>query len=128
MPSCAMTFAACLARLAGLSCALAALAPAAWAQAAATPTRGELLYATHCNACHTEQMHWRDHRTAIDWPSLKAQVRQWQGAALLNWTEEDILAVSRHLNDTIYHYPQPAEQLGLWTPQRGPRAALNVTP
>jgi len=100
--------------LTALLVAACAWSSAAWAQAAAS--RGELLYSTHCIACHTEKLHWRDQRQASDWASLKAQVRQWQANAMLGWTEDDVLAVTRHLNDTIYHYMLPAEQLGLLLP------------
>jgi mono/diheme cytochrome c family protein len=86
--------------------ALAVLAPAhAHAQTAA-PSRGALLYNTHCIECHSTQMHWREQRLARDWHSLKAQVRRFQGVAGLAWNEEDIDAVARHLNDTIYRYPE----------------------
>jgi mono/diheme cytochrome c family protein len=95
--------------LAGLAGATAA----AFSQPAPAPTRGELLYTTHCIECHTTQMHWRDGREARDWDSLKAQVRRWQSNAGLGWTEADIVEVARHLNDTIYHYPQPSDRLGL---------------
>lgn len=81
--------------------------------AASTPAsaqdRGELLYSTHCVTCHTTQMHWRAGRAATDWPTLKAQVRRWQGAASLAWTEEDVLAVARYLNDAIYHFEPRVE-------------------
>ena len=77
------------------------LAPSAQAQ-----SRGELLYSTHCIACHTTQMHWRDKRQASDWNSLKAQVRAWQATAKLGWSEDDVLEVARHLNDSFYRFPQ----------------------
>ena len=70
-------------------------------------SRGALLYENHCGACHSEQMHWRAKRSARDWDSLRALVRQWQGEAKLGWSDEDIEAVTRHLNDTIYQYPPP---------------------
>ena len=76
---------------------------------ASAQDRGELLYSTHCGTCHTTQMHWRAGRAATDWPTLKAQVRRWQGAASLAWTEEDVLAVARYLNDAIYHFEQRVE-------------------
>lgn len=76
-------------------------------------TRGELLYTTHCVSCHTTQMHWRDNRQAIDWNSLKLQVRRWQVNAGLQWPEADVTEVSRYLNETIYRFPPPAERLGL---------------
>jgi hypothetical protein len=53
-------------------------------------------------------MHWRDKRAATDWASLKVQVRRWQSAASLAWSERDILEVSRYLNDSIYHFEQTA--------------------
>jgi mono/diheme cytochrome c family protein len=81
----------------------------AWvhAQSSPAPSRGELLYATHCVECHNTQMHWRASRQARDWPSLQAQVRRWQAAAHLGWSGADINEVTRHLNDTIYHFAQP---------------------
>jgi mono/diheme cytochrome c family protein len=82
--------------------------------AAAQPadaSRGQLLYATHCVECHTTQMHWRARRQVRDWDSLTAQVRRWQGEARLQWTEQDIEAVARHLNATIYPLPRP-QQVG----------------
>ena len=84
---------------------LAALASPVLAQTA--PGRGELLYANHCVECHGVQMHWREQRLARDWTTLKHQVRRWQGEARLQWSEADIDAVARHLNDTIYRYPMP---------------------
>ena len=76
---------------------------------ACAESRGELLYATHCIACHTSEMHWRDNRVATDWPSLKAQVRRWQGVASLAWTERDILEVTQYLNESIYRFKQTAD-------------------
>jgi mono/diheme cytochrome c family protein len=77
------------------------------------PTRGELLYTTHCITCHTTQMHWRNDKQATDWESIRVQVRRWQGIAGLAWSDADITEVSRHLNDTIYKYPQTAGTVGL---------------
>jgi hypothetical protein len=72
-----------------------------------TPTtRGKLLYDTHCIACHNTQIHWLDQKIASDWTKLVAEVRRWQALALLQWSEDDILEVARHLNATIYRHPQ----------------------
>ncbi|TXH59388.1 MAG: cytochrome C [Burkholderiaceae bacterium] len=76
-----------------------------------SPTRGELLYTTHCIACHTTQMHWRDQRLATDWAGLQAQVRRWQGVAKLGWTDDDILEVTRHLNDRIYRFAPSGDKV-----------------
>lgn len=50
----------------------------AYAHAAlnSSESRGELLYATHCNACHSAEVHWRKLKLATDWDSLVAQVRR----------------------------------------------------
>lgn len=90
-------------------CAAALTAAVAQAQPAAN--RGQLLYATHCVECHTTQMHWRDQRLARDMNGLRGQVRRWQGEARLQWSDEDIEAVARHLNDTIYQFPRPQAQV-----------------
>jgi mono/diheme cytochrome c family protein len=82
----------------------------AQAQGNAEPTRGELLYATHCNACHTTQMHWRERRVATDWAALKAQVRRWQDELKLNWSEADITEVARHLNRRYYQHAERDER------------------
>ncbi len=97
---------------------LAAFSASSCAQVAPAQTRGELLYSTHCVTCHTTQMHWRNERQAFDWDSLKFQVRRWQGNAGLAWNESDIAEVSRYLNETIYHYPQLNDRVGLMTPQK----------
>jgi mono/diheme cytochrome c family protein len=78
------------------------------AQPAGAGARGQLLYETHCVACHDRQMHWREQRLATDWTSLLAQVRAWQGREQLGWNDEDIAAVAGYLNDTIYRHPRGA--------------------
>ncbi len=79
--------------------------------AARAESRVELLYATHCIACHTSEMHWRDNRVVTQWSALKAQVRRWQAVASLGWTDADILEVARYLNESIYHFEQTADPL-----------------
>lgn len=76
-------------------------------------SRGELLYSTHCIACHTTHVHWRDQRLAKDWNSLAGQVRRWQGNTGLRWNDEDIAAVTRYLNTLYYHFPAGAEEKSL---------------
>ena len=95
----------------GLVCAIAlAVAGFTSAYAQQTPesvsTRGELLYSTHCIECHTTQMHWRAQRKAVDWDTLRFQVRRWQGVVNLGWSDTDIDDVARYLNDTIYRFPR----------------------
>lgn len=96
------------AALAGIILCLSA---AAQTPANESSARGALLYNNHCVECHTTQMHWRVLSQARDWDSLKAQVRRWQGTARLGWSEQDIQDVARHLNETIYRFPQPVAGL-----------------
>ncbi len=96
-----------------VAAALAVSSTLSHSQGTASETRGSLLYTTHCIGCHTTQMHWRNDRQAHDWNSLNVQVRRWQGNAALQWSDEDIAEVARHLNDTIYHYPQPTDRVGM---------------
>jgi mono/diheme cytochrome c family protein len=70
---------------------------------------GELLYTTHCIACHNDKIHWRDKKIARDWTSLNAQVWHWQGVAGLAWSGGDIVEVARYLNDRYYHYPEQVQ-------------------
>ena len=77
------------------------------AQPTRDATRGELLYSTHCIACNTTKVHWRDRKLATDWTSLQAQVRRWQEVSGLGWNNQDIAQVARYLNALHYHYPAP---------------------
>ena len=92
---------------------LAVAGPLVHAQAVPAPGRGQLLYETHCISCHSTQMHWRNEKRAKDWASLVVQVRRWQGTAGLQWSDADINAVARHLNETIYRYPREQRVSGL---------------
>jgi mono/diheme cytochrome c family protein len=78
------------------------------AQAPPPASRGELLYTTHCIACHTMQVHWRDRRVVTDPASLTAQVGRWQKNTGLDWSSEEIQDVARYLNATVYRFPDPA--------------------
>ena len=95
--------------LLALACAVVQAQPAP----SATTTRGQVLYETHCIACHTAQMHWRDKKAATDWGSLKALVRRWQGSAGQFWNEDDIVAVARYLNEAYYRFP-PSSDVVSW--------------
>jgi hypothetical protein len=48
--------------------------------------------------------------TAQDWPSLVKWVTHWQATLSLNWSEGDIAAVARHLNEKIYGFAMPSVQ------------------
>lgn len=70
-------------------------------------TRGELLYANHCIACHTVDIHWRDKKLVTDLASLQAQVSRWQGVSGLGWDDDDVAQVTRYLDALHYHYVTP---------------------
>ena len=77
------------------------------AQGMPDPQRGDLLYSTHCIACHSTQIHWRDKKLVKDYQSLLAEVGRWQKLGGLGWSEDDISVVARYLNTLFYHYPTP---------------------
>jgi mono/diheme cytochrome c family protein len=77
------------------------------AQPVDNPSRGQLLYSTHCVACHTTQVHWRAKKQVTDWAGLVAMVRRWQGVEGLGWSEGDITDVARYLNMIYYRYATP---------------------
>ena len=73
-------------------------------------SRGGLLYSTHCNTCHTAEIHWRKQKLATDWNSLKTQVRRWQTNIGLVWSEEEITDVAHYLNAAYYGFPDTDQQ------------------
>jgi hypothetical protein len=83
------------------------LSGVAGAQTNKPPTRGELLYTTHCLDCHQGQIHWRARKRAVDWSSLKFEVARWQKAGGLNWLEADVIDVASYLNSRYYHFATP---------------------
>ncbi|HEU0188952.1 MAG TPA: hypothetical protein VFQ97_03055 [Gallionella sp.] len=68
-------------------------------------SRGGLLYSTHCIACHTSEVHWREQKLATDWSNLKAQVLRWQTSIGLLWSKEEITDVAHYLNAAYYGFP-----------------------
>jgi len=84
------------------------IASTAWAQDARPGSRGELLYSTHCIACHTQQIHWREQRLVTDWASLDAQVRRWSRNAGVAWSDDDVVEVARYLNGLHYRFVPPS--------------------
>jgi len=75
----------------------------AQAERAPSETRGELLYVTHCNGCHSSVIHWREKKLVTDWKSLKDQVNRWQSFIKLGWSEDDINDVAHYLNKQYYN-------------------------
>jgi mono/diheme cytochrome c family protein len=77
--------------------------------------RGELLYSTHCVACHAIEIHWREQKLVSNWSSLKMQVSRWQKTAALGWGADEIEQVSLYLNAKYYHLPD-VNRVGLSSP------------
>ncbi len=75
--------------------------------------RGEQLYKAQCDTCHSERIHWRAERQVADLSGLKFQVRRWQRNVLLNWSEDDISAVSHYLNLRFYFFPAAADRAAI---------------
>jgi mono/diheme cytochrome c family protein len=73
-------------------------------------SRGELLYATHCGACHSTEIHWRERKLVHDWASLLVQVRRWQESLGLAWSRDEISDVARYLNATYYDFQAPPSE------------------
>jgi hypothetical protein len=69
-----------------------------------------MLYSTHCIACHTSEVHWRDKRLATDWSTLKGQVRRWALNSGQHWEESDVDAVAEYLNRMYYNFPDEHPQ------------------
>ncbi|MBP8308723.1 MAG: cytochrome C [Burkholderiaceae bacterium] len=85
-------------------------AGSAGAQTAPSQNRGALLYSTHCIACHTTEVHWRGRKLVTDWSSLMVQVRRWQSVQQLNWSDDDIVQVARHLNARFYKVKETGDK------------------
>ena len=92
-----------------LSCGcIVAIAAAALAQVPPAASRGELLYSTHCIACHTKEIHWREQKLATDWTGLVRQVRRWAENTGLAWSDEEVADVARYLNGAYYRFAAPS--------------------
>jgi mono/diheme cytochrome c family protein len=92
-------------QLAFALCLFCGMHTLAHAQLNNTGPRGELLYATHCSACHASEIHWRKQRLVTDWNSLIAQVRKWQASIGQIWSDDEIVDVARYLNALYYDFP-----------------------
>ena len=87
------------------ACLIASVTTFAHAAPAIEASRGELLYTTHCIACHSTQIHWREKSVVTDWNTLSAEVRKWQETIGLGWNADDVAAVATYLNGLFYRLP-----------------------
>ena len=65
---------------------------------------GAALHAQHCVSCHGTEVYTRDQRRVTSRTGLTKQVRRCELALGLRWFDEQIDAVSGHLNDRFYHF------------------------
>jgi len=101
--------AACLVLAA--SCALAqADALADRSIAAADVANGRALYQSACDACHSQNIHWRDKRLAKSWDLLVHEVTRWQRNAGRRWDANEIRDVAAYLNERFYQLPCPPDE------------------
>jgi mono/diheme cytochrome c family protein len=70
-------------------------------------SRAELLYTTHCIACHDTQVHWREKKLVTDDKSLRREVNRWQDVAGLGWTGQDVEEVAQYLRALYYRHLTP---------------------
>jgi hypothetical protein len=87
---------------------------------AADPQRGRALYENRCGQCHSQSVHNRLARRAVDFSGILDQVRRWDRNLGGDWSEDDIADVTVFLNMQYYKYPCPAplctaSQAGLGT-------------
>ena len=67
--------------------------------------RGRLLYENHCSSCHTSTVHVREQRKSKSPVEVRAWILRWSGELKLNWREEELADVFRHLNNRYYKFP-----------------------
>jgi len=66
--------------------------------------RGQLLYETHCGACHESSVHSRNPRKATSKDEIKKWVTRWSTELKLNWSSSDINDVAGFVNNRYYHF------------------------
>lgn len=71
------------------------------------PSRGELLYANHCTACHESVVHVREARRASSVRQLREQIVRWSTHQSLDWGESEIADVLTYLDTRYYHFGEP---------------------
>ncbi len=75
--------------------------------AVADLNRGRALYGASCDACHTQNIHWRDKGLVTSWASLVNEVKRWQSNSGQRWKQDEINDVAAYLNERFYRLPCP---------------------
>ena len=74
---------------------------------AAEPSRGRLLYESHCSGCHDKSVHGRESRVAKSFADIRAQVFRWNTFVGTSWSNQDIDQVAQYLNSRYYQFECP---------------------
>jgi mono/diheme cytochrome c family protein len=68
-------------------------------------SEGQQLHDQRCLACHSTEVYTRDNRMIQSASGLKTQVERCaKGAAKVDWTPEQIAAVTQYLENNFYHF------------------------
>lgn len=78
------------------------------AAAGADLQQGRLLYEQNCTECHYSALHDRGAKLAQSLDEITFQVRRWASYKKLEWSREEIEAVTRYLNGEFYKYESRA--------------------
>lgn len=92
-------------RLVYVGVTLMALAPPALN---AAEDKARTLHDTYCVMCHGTQVYTRVDRIARDYAGVREQVDRWQKNVALNWSQDDIDAVTDYLAVRYYKVHCPA--------------------
>jgi len=71
---------------------------------AADDSRARTLHDKHCFACHGTEMYTGKKRKVESFPALESQVRRCETVVEGRWSNEEISAVTRYLNNRFYHF------------------------
>lgn len=71
---------------------------------AALAETGQELVENHCVSCHQSEVYTRDNRFVHSYDALKEQVRRCELNLGLTWFDDQVDAVSQHLNETYYNF------------------------
>ena len=72
--------------------------------ASADTERGRLLYENHCLGCHASTVHVRDQRKSRTPAEVRTWILRWSVEQKLNWSEDELADVYRHLNNRYYKF------------------------
>jgi len=66
--------------------------------------RGQALYENHCRFCHENWAHERVTRQVRTSEELRRRVAGWALHSGLDWSEEEVAAVTDYLDRRFYHF------------------------